>query len=39
MEVVDAVALAKEYVTEAIRRAFPLGQGHGPLNHFYKLWG
>ena len=39
MEVIDAVALAKEYVTEAIRRAFPLGQGHGPLNHFYKLWG
>jgi hydroxymethylpyrimidine/phosphomethylpyrimidine kinase len=39
MEVIDAVALAKEYVTEAIRRSFPLGQGHGPLNHFYKLWG
>jgi len=39
MEVIDSVALAKEYVTEAIRHAFPLGQGHGPLNHFYKLWG
>ena len=39
MEVIDAVALAKEYVTEAIRRSFPIGQGHGPLNHFYKLWG
>ena len=38
MDVIDAVALAKEYVTEAIRRAFPIGQGHGPLNHFYKLW-
>ena len=37
MEVIDAVALAKEYVTEAIRRSFPVGQGHGPLNHFYKL--
>ena len=35
----DAVAQAKEYVTEAIRRSFPIGQGHGPLNHFYKLWG
>ena len=38
MDVVDAVAQAKEYVTEAIRHSFPLGNGHGPLNHFYKLW-
>jgi hydroxymethylpyrimidine/phosphomethylpyrimidine kinase len=37
MEVEEAVAQAKEYVTEAIRRAFPMGGGHGPLNHFYKL--
>jgi len=36
--VIDSVALAKEYVTEAIRHSFPVGQGHGPLNHFYKLW-
>lgn len=36
--VVDSVALAKEYVTEAIRHSFSVGQGHGPLNHFYKLW-
>ena len=35
----DAVAQAKEYVTEAIRTSFPIGQGHGPLNHFYRLWG
>jgi hydroxymethylpyrimidine/phosphomethylpyrimidine kinase len=39
LSVLDAVALAKEYVTEAIRHAFPVGHGHGPLNHFYKLWG
>ena len=39
MAPINAVALAKEYVTEAIRHSFPLGQGHGPLNHFYKLWG
>ncbi|MSQ07226.1 MAG: bifunctional hydroxymethylpyrimidine kinase/phosphomethylpyrimidine kinase [Dehalococcoidia bacterium] len=39
LTVLEAVALAKEYVTEAIRRSFPIGQGHGPLNHFYKLWG
>jgi len=34
----DAVGHAKEYVTEAIRRSFSIGRGHGPLNHFYKLW-
>jgi hydroxymethylpyrimidine/phosphomethylpyrimidine kinase len=39
LPVVDAVGQAKEYVTEAIRRSFPIGQGHGPLNHFYQLWG
>ena len=38
MILLDAVQLAKDYVTEAIRRSFPVGQGHGPLNHFYKLW-
>ena len=34
----EAVGQAKEYVTEAIRASFPIGQGHGPLNHFYELW-
>jgi hydroxymethylpyrimidine kinase/phosphomethylpyrimidine kinase/thiamine-phosphate diphosphorylase len=29
-----AVARAKEFVSEAIRRAVPLGKGHGPVNHF-----
>jgi hydroxymethylpyrimidine kinase / phosphomethylpyrimidine kinase / thiamine-phosphate diphosphorylase len=29
-----AVARAKEFVSEAIKRAVPLGQGHGPVNHF-----
>ena len=38
MPLPDAVALAKEYVTEAIRRSFPVGRGHGPLNHFWKTW-
>ena len=36
--VIDAVAQAKEYVTDAIRASFPIGRGHGPLNHFYNLW-
>ena len=39
MSVLEAVELAKDFVTEAIRGSFPIGQGHGPLNHFYKLWG
>lgn len=30
-----AVAAAKTYVTNAIRRAPGIGGGHGPLNHFY----
>ncbi len=38
MSMLEAISLAKGYVTEAIRRSFSVGQGHGPLNHFYKLW-
>ena len=38
LSVEDSVAQAKDYVTEAIRASFPIGRGHGPLNHFYKLW-
>ena len=37
MSTPSAVALAKDYVTEAIRHSFPIGQGHGPLNHFYRM--
>lgn len=29
-----AVSRAKEFITSAIRLAAPLGQGHGPINHF-----
>ena len=36
--VLEAVTGAKEYVTEAIRLSFDIGQGHGPLNHFYRSW-
>lgn len=35
----ESVAVAKLYVTEALRSAFPMGQGHGPLNHLYAWWG
>ena len=38
LEVTEAVAQAKRYVTSAIQRAFPMGHGHGPLNHFYMMW-
>ena len=34
----QAVYHAKEYVTEAIKAAYPLGRGHGPVHHFYKWW-
>ncbi len=36
--VLDAVAQAKAYVTEAIRNSYPLGNGHGPVHHFYQFW-
>lgn len=32
----DAAALAKEYITGAIRHGLPLGSGHGPLNHQWR---
>ncbi|MGE5620328.1 MAG: bifunctional hydroxymethylpyrimidine kinase/phosphomethylpyrimidine kinase [Sphingomonadaceae bacterium] len=36
-EVAQAVAGAKEYITAAIRHAYPLGKGHGPVNHLFAL--
>ncbi|MBN2029054.1 bifunctional hydroxymethylpyrimidine kinase/phosphomethylpyrimidine kinase [bacterium] len=33
----DAIRLSKWFVTEAIKHAFPLGKGHGPLNHFIRI--
>jgi len=32
----DAVAQAKQYITEAIRHAPGLGHGHGPIAHFWQ---
>ncbi len=37
LETADAVAQAKEFVTEAIRASFPIGKGHGPLHHFWAV--
>ena len=36
-QVRDAVMLAKAYVTESLRKAYPVGQGSVPLNHFYRM--
>jgi hydroxymethylpyrimidine/phosphomethylpyrimidine kinase len=36
--VVDAVARAKAYLTEALRHAPGLGHGHGPVHHFHAWW-
>ena len=33
----QAVAAAKSYVTEALRSAYPVGKGKGPMNHLYAL--
>jgi hydroxymethylpyrimidine/phosphomethylpyrimidine kinase len=35
---INAVKIAKEYLTKAIKNAVDLniGKGHGPLNHFYE---
>ena len=35
----EAVGRAKEYLTEALRHSYPIGQGHGPVHHFYRFWG
>ncbi len=38
LDVVEAVRRSKEYITQAIIHAFPLGRGHGPVHHFYDFW-
>jgi hydroxymethylpyrimidine/phosphomethylpyrimidine kinase len=37
---VDAVKGAKRYVTDALQAGsqYQLGQGHGPVHHFYQNW-
>lgn len=37
LEPAEAVREAKHYVSEAIRRAVPLGSGHGPVAHDWLL--
>jgi hydroxymethylpyrimidine/phosphomethylpyrimidine kinase len=33
----DAAASAKAYVTQALRSAYPVGKGKGPMNHLFRL--
>jgi hydroxymethylpyrimidine/phosphomethylpyrimidine kinase len=33
----EVVAAAKAYVTEALRSAYPVGKGKGPMNHLFRL--
>jgi hydroxymethylpyrimidine/phosphomethylpyrimidine kinase len=33
----QAVAAAKSYVTEALRSAYPVGKGKGPMNHLFPF--
>jgi len=33
-----AVALAKQYITAAIRKSFTIGAGHSPVHHFHRFW-
>jgi hydroxymethylpyrimidine/phosphomethylpyrimidine kinase len=35
----DAVEFAKRWVTECLRAAYPLGQGHGPVSALFRLNG
>jgi hydroxymethylpyrimidine/phosphomethylpyrimidine kinase len=36
-DVESAFRSAKKYVWEAMNAAYPVGQGHGPLNHMWRL--
>lgn len=40
VSVVEAVALAKDYLTQALQAGsvYRLGQGHGPVHHFFNVW-
>jgi hydroxymethylpyrimidine/phosphomethylpyrimidine kinase len=33
----DAVAFAKDWVTEGLRASYPLGHGHGPVSPLFRL--
>ena len=39
LELRDAVGAAREYLEGALRNAYPVGHGHGPVNHFWRWEG
>jgi len=40
LRVREAVDEAKKYITEALQAgaAYQIGEGHGPVHHFYRFW-
>jgi hydroxymethylpyrimidine/phosphomethylpyrimidine kinase len=34
----EAVRQAREYLTQALRHAYDVGHGHGPVHHMWNLW-
>jgi hydroxymethylpyrimidine/phosphomethylpyrimidine kinase len=40
MTLIDATRMAKNFVTSAIAASdrIAIGQGHGPVHHFYRWW-
>jgi hydroxymethylpyrimidine/phosphomethylpyrimidine kinase len=37
LPVPEAVAFGKRYIVEAVRHAFPLGSGHGPVSQLWRV--
>jgi hydroxymethylpyrimidine/phosphomethylpyrimidine kinase len=37
-DLLDSVRNAKAYLTEAIKNAFSVGHGNGPVHHFFAWW-
>ena len=33
-----SVAMAKAFVTKALQSAYPVGEGQGPVHHFFRFW-
>lgn len=38
LDVRQAVAAAKAFVTKALQQSFPVGKGRGPVHHFFRYW-
>jgi hydroxymethylpyrimidine/phosphomethylpyrimidine kinase len=40
-EILESVNMAKQYITQCIEKgaSYSLGQGNGPVHHFFAFWG